>query len=352
MQHCDILVVGAGPAGSTAALEAAKNGSRVFLIDKRRILGEPVQCAEFVPKLLLNEVDISRKCIVQDVKTMKTYLQNGECTETYSPGYMLNRKIFDRELAMNAAEKGVDLRVNTLCVSKLGNKVAINEGGKKELIVPKVIIGADGSRSTVGQWINSNNSDFITALQYSVPLVSSMDFTEIYFDKRFYGGYGWLFPKGKFANVGAGVKLGVKSELNTSLSLIVKRFVTFLEKNEKVENTFLSKTGGLIPVSGPLNSVKDNILLVGDAAGQTNAITGGGIPQAIICGKIAGQIAGKAIQVGDISVLEEYKYEWQTIFWNELNRSKLRRQFLESNWGQLDKIVKKCWTAFREYYEE
>ena len=77
----------------------------------------------------------------------------------------------------------------------------------------------------------------------------------------------------------------------------------------------------------------------------------GTIPQSF-SRKIAGKIAGKAIQDGDISILKEYKYEWETIFEKELLRSKLRRQLLESNWNQLDMIVKKCWTAFREYYEE
>lgn len=352
MQGYDILVVGAGPAGSTVALEAAKNGANVLLIDKKKILGEPVQCAEFVPKLLLNEVNISKECIVQDIKGMKTYLPDGECIETYSPGFMLNRNILDRELAMKATEEGTDLRVNTLCVSKLGDKVVINENRKEEIIIPKIIIGADGPLSTVGNWIGSDNSDFITGLQYSVPLVSSMDFTEVYFNQDFFGGYGWLFPKGEFANVGIGIKRGVKSRSNISLNNLLKKFIMFLEKNEKIKNKIISRTSGLIPVGGPLNAVKDNVILVGDAAGQTHAITGSGIPQAVICGKIAGKIAGKTIHEGKISTLKEYEYEWQNVFGNELKRAQQRREFLESNWDRLDEIVKKCWTTFREYYED
>jgi len=350
--HYDILVVGAGPAGSTAAFEAAKNNAKVLLIDKKKILGEPIQCAEYIPKLLLNEIKISQSCIAQKITGMKTFLQNGECIETRSPGFMLNRDIFDKELAIKAVDNGVDLCVNTVCVSKSDNKILINRDGKKEIIIPKVVIGADGPHSTVGRWIKSSNNEFVIGLQYRVPLVSSMDFTEVYFNQDFFGGYGWFFPKGGFANVGVGIKQGVESGANNLLNNLLNGFVTFLEKNGKVENTPDLKTGGLIPVGGPLITVKDNIMLVGDAAGQTHAITGGGISQAATCGKIAGRTAVKAIDKVDISILKEYENEWQIIFGNELSRARLRRQFLESNWDHLEDIVKKCWTAFREYYEE
>ena len=79
MHTYDILVVGAGPAGSSVALEAAKNGADVLLVEKKKNVGVPVQCAEYIPKLLLNEINISQKSVVQDVYGLKTYLLNDEC---------------------------------------------------------------------------------------------------------------------------------------------------------------------------------------------------------------------------------------------------------------------------------
>ncbi|MBE9592273.1 MAG: FAD-dependent oxidoreductase, partial [Proteobacteria bacterium] len=114
MLNYDVLIVGAGPAGSSAALEAAKNGADVLLIEKKKIIGQPVQCAEFIPKLLLNEIEISHDSIAQRIKGMRTYLPDGEIVESCSPGCMLNRSVFDNELAMKAADKGADVRIDTL----------------------------------------------------------------------------------------------------------------------------------------------------------------------------------------------------------------------------------------------
>ncbi len=352
MLNCDILVVGAGPAGSSAASEAAKYGAKVLLIEKKRIIGEPVQCAEFIPKLILSEVEISRDSIVQEIRGMRTYLPNGKCVESYSPGYMLNRSMFDKELVMKATDNGAEVRINTLCSSKKEEKIFINENGRKVGVTAKVIIGADGAKSTVGKWINSVNRDFIIGMQYSVPLVSSLDFTEVYFNHDFFGGYGWLFPKGKSANVGVGVRYNSITKIDKSLSRILKKFVKVLEEDGKVKNSPFFTTSGLIPVGGPSNTVKDNIMLVGDAAGQTHPITGGGIAQAVICGEIAGKIAACAIQKEDIEMLVDYENEWKDIFGKELERAQMKRRFLESNWDKLDSIIKKCWTVFKEYYYE
>ena len=353
MLNCDILVVGVGPAGSSAASEAAKYGAKVLLIDKKKIIGEPVQCAEFIPKqLVLNEVMISRDSIAQGIKGMKTHLPNKECMESSSPGFILDRCVFDKELAMNAANNGAEIRINTQCISKEEKTIFINENGKKVDVTAKVIIGADGPKSTVGKWINSSNKDFIFGIQYSVPLVSPLEHTEVYFDQDYFGGYGWLFPKDKSANVGVGISYDPITKNDKSLSDILKKFVKELEKVGKIINRPFSTTSGLIPVGGPLNTVKENIMLVGDAAGQTHPITGGGIVPAVICGKIAGKVAAQAIQKDDIGILLNYEKEWKDIFGKQLERALTKREYLELNWNKLDKIIKKCWTAFREYYYE
>jgi len=352
MRNCDILVVGAGPGGSSAASEAAKYGAKVLLIEKKKIIGEPVQCAEFIPKLLFSEVEISHDCIVQAIRGMRTHLPNGECVESCSPGYMLNRSMFDKEIARKAADNGAVVCVNTLCRSKKEEKIFVIENGRKIGVTAKVIIGADGPKSTVGKWINSVNSDLIIGMQYSVPLVSPSDFTEIYFDQDFFGGYGWLFPKGQSANVGIGFRDNLKIKDSKSIDDLLKKFVKVLDKDGKVENRPYSTTAGIIPVGGPLKTVKDNIMLVGDAAGQTHPITGAGIAQAVICGKIAGKIAAHAIQKEDIEMLIEYERKWKDIFGTYLKRAQMKRRFLELNWDKLDGIIKKCWTVFREYYDE
>lgn len=344
----DVLVVGAGPAGSSAAYSAAKNDAKVLLIDKKKIVGKPVQCAEYIPKLLLNQVDVSNNCIAQNIKGNKTYTMNDDCFITHSPGYILHRDVFEEELVKKATDIGSTLLLQTTCVSKQDNKILIQENGEKKIVISKIIIGADGPRSTVGRFIGCENTRFLIGLQHSVPLISAKKYTRVYFHKLFYGGYAWMFPKNETANVGIGIK---QANSIDSIHKLLDDFTRVLEKKNIVINKPVMKTSGLIPVGGFLPSVKNNVLLVGDAAGQTHPITGGGIPQAVICGIIAGEVASTAVKENDVSMLHEYETQWKKIFSDELQRAKKRRETLENNWDDLDTIFKKCWITFREYYE-
>ena len=104
---------GAGPAGSSAAQAAAQKGAKVLLIDRRQRIGVPVQCAEFVPQWISRYVHFSSKCILQTIETMVTHLPDGTSYEMKSPGYMLDRSLFDKELAASADSiRGTDLHRN------------------------------------------------------------------------------------------------------------------------------------------------------------------------------------------------------------------------------------------------
>lgn len=352
---CDVLIIGCGPAGSSVAFEASKGGAETLVIEKKRSIGFPIQCAEFIPKLLLNEINITRNCIIQETKSIKIYVKGELLSEFNSPGYMLNRSIFDKELAASASNSGANgakILLNSYCLLKKDDKVLIRKGKEIIEIYPKIIIGADGPLSIVGSWVNSRNEEFLMGLQYELPLNKQLDYLEIYFDDRIVGGYGWLFPKGKLANVGIGIR-NSKNFRSTALREILNEFSNFLLKEGKIVNTPLSFTSGLIPAGGPLNkTVIENIMLVGDAAGLTHPITGGGIPQAVICGHIAGRIAAQSAKEENLNILYNYEKMWKRIYGKELERAQKQRKLLESNWKVLDlNLIRKCWPSFREYYE-
>src|SRR5674476_391233 len=116
----DVLVIGAGPAGSIAAKTAAEKGLDVLLIEKRQEIGDPVRCAEGVSKQYLKKhVEIDKKWICADLKGSRIYAPDGTKIEMAEEiaggevGYVLERKIFDRALAENAAKAGVEVRVKT-----------------------------------------------------------------------------------------------------------------------------------------------------------------------------------------------------------------------------------------------
>lgn len=351
MLECDILIVGAGPAGSSAALEASKAGLAVLMVERKRTIGQPVQCAELLPNNLLKDAYMDPRSIIQEIKTSKTFFPNGEWVEHASNTYMMDRAVFDKGLAVQAAHEGARILIRTTCISKKGEKVLLKRGSKEIEVLPKIIIGADGPKSTVGTWIASINKEFLTTLQYEVPLTSPQESIEFYFDPDFFGGYGWLFPKGKTANVGLAVRYSPQRGI-PGMHELLRKLVARLCSDKKIEDNPVSVTGGLIPVGGPVNTHAGTILLAGDAAGQTHPITGGGIGQAYACGKLAAQAAVEALRENDLRLLDKYEFTWRYILGKELKRACMKRKILESHWNELDSIIKRCWVMFREYYEE
>ncbi|MEW6684658.1 MAG: NAD(P)/FAD-dependent oxidoreductase [Candidatus Edwardsbacteria bacterium] len=338
----DIVVVGAGPAGSCVAEPAARRGAKVLILENKSTIGIPVQCAEHIPKLLAGEVSFDKRCIAQEVKSLRLNFPSGKIEEISAPGYVLDRCLFDRELAMDAINSGAELHLKTRAISYSKGKLQIQTSNRRKEIEGKIFVGADGPLSIIGQSLGRVHQRFVKAAQAEVVLKENSTTAEIFFDQKFYGGYAWLFPKGKRANAG----LGMETTSNKTLFLTLKEFLSKLEESNRIYlYSKLSVTFGLIPVSGYLDTVQENVLLVGDAAGQTNPLTGAGIASAILCGKMAGEAAVEAIISNSFSVLKEYESNWQKLFKNHLDKALKKREELLAHWHSSDfeKYLRHAW---------
>lgn len=341
-------MVGAGPAGSSAALRAARKGARVLVVERRPVIGVPVRCAEYIPAPLLGEVS-GRSFLIQSIRGMRTILPGGQETEIRAPGFTIRRDLFDQSLAEEAEKSGAEIRLSTRAISMDHGEIVLKKGnGRLSAVRARVVIGADGPHSTVGRWIGAMNRNMIPAIQARVPIAGAMDCTEVYFDKNLFGGYGWLFPKGDEANVGVGMKRG--GDQSQSIKLALDRFLFMLRENGKIQGEPLAMTAGWIPVEPAGKSTHGNIILVGDAAGQTHPITGAGVTQAVICGRKAGKWAFRALEGGDLRLLTRYEMDWRDHFGASLELAAKRRRKLEREWGRLEETLKTCWVAYREYY--
>src|SRR4030067_510282 len=345
---CDILIIGAGPAGSSAALKAAQEGAKVILIEQKKEIGVPVQCAEYIPVQLTTAIGLRDDLLIQEIHAMRTYLPDGEVVVTESLGYITDRDRFDQHLAEQAEKAGAAIRKGCKAIGFDGKRVEVDENGNRYHLEPKIIIGADGPKSTIGRWVGAENKEFASAKQYIMPLKFEMDYTEVYFRYYIHGGYGWVFPKGNKANVGIGVDIRTKLEP----SEILDRFVDELVRLGKIENKILNETGGLIPVGGIIGVRKDNVLLCGDAAGQCKSITGAGISHAVLCGGIAGEIAAKAIMDDNLNIITEYDEAVEELVAHSINHAVEKRRHLQQHWGKdtLSEALKTCWIAFEGYY--
>jgi len=128
----DIVVIGAGPAGSSAARAAAQRGVKVLLIDRRERIGVPVQCAELVSQWIARYAPFSSKSVLQTIETMVTHLPDGTYYEMKGPGYMLDRSLFDQELAASALLSGATISTETKGILLSPEGLVVEQGGKRK----------------------------------------------------------------------------------------------------------------------------------------------------------------------------------------------------------------------------
>ncbi len=352
-RRCSILVCGAGPAGSSAALAAARAGAGVLVLERRRLVGVPVRCAEYIPAPLAGSVPGGKGYIVQKTTSMRAFL-HGECIQNIAaPGCVIRRDLFDQALARAAQEAGARVLTgqNLLGLEDAeGGRILVHAeaaDGTKWDILADIVIGADGPKSRVGAHVNGTNWQMIPALQVTLPLVTPLDHTRVYFDERLCAGYAWLFPKGDVANVGLGA---VPNADRGTLAKDLKAFVEAMIREELVtKGVRPTCTGGWIPVQ-ERPCVRGNILLAGDAAGHTHPITGAGIAQAVQAGEMAGRWAARALGEGNMGLVNSYAEEWQDYYGAVLSHARKRRLAWEAHSGSLDGAIRSFWIGYREYY--
>ncbi len=349
--NCHILIIGAGPAGAAAAISAAQKGMDVVVVEQREKIGVPVQCAEYIPAPLVGQLNLGTGFVVQKVSHMRTVLPNGSTTDMAAPGFMVHRDLFDQTLAKAAQNQGARFLLSARAVERSEDGSVVikkRKTGKTVLVSPKVIIGADGPRSKTALWCGIANRNALPAIQYKMALCSPMSRTEVYLSPDFYGGYGWLFPKGETANVGLGIKR--QNESPSVIRGLLDQFAEKLKRDGKIKGNPIGATGGLIPAFTPENAVFENILLAGDAAGHTHPITGAGIFTAVSTGRMAGKWAAKAIKANDVEILQQYDHEWRDLLGDTLGRAHAKRQIMEREWDRFHQVIKSCWIGFRDYY--
>ena len=338
----DVVVVGAGPAGSMTARSAAENGVSVLLLEEHPQVGVPVHCAEGLSAngLRTSGLSPSPEVVSQEIKAVRVYAPNRRYLEVSSSertGYAINRDIFDRRLAERAVESGAELMLETraIRVIKDGGRVTgvlAEQRGEPLEIRARVVVGADGFTSVVrktsglGWWY----PDVCACAQFRLGglKLEEPEVEEFYFGSNFApGGYAWIFPKSReVANVGLGVRMIHKKPAIEYLKDFVKADPRFREAKP------ILVSGGVTPVSGLVDPMTgEGVMLVGDAAGQLIPVTGSGVHAGMAAGKIAGEVAAKAVQKGDVSrrALTEYERRYSSEWGERIRRSRKAVEMLD-----------------------
>jgi geranylgeranyl reductase family protein len=349
--HIDVLVAGLGPAGACAAAEATKARWSVVAVDRKIQAGLPVQCAELVPGPIGMEVTDVSGAREQLIESMVTFVEDAapDTVENF-PGHMIDRQAFDRHLCMMAEDAGARCVFGAAIKSvSTDGSVMLSDGTR---IVPKVIVGADGPKSRIGNAIGQVNAVLVETRQMTVRLNAPHFATDIFLSADIPGGYGWLFPKGDVANIGVGVRPQDKSRLKDLLARLHDSMIA----NDRVGAEILGYTGGPIPVGGmlkPFGYLGDTlVLLAGDAAGLTNPVTGAGINSAVLSGRRAGQYAGEFLS-GNRQADRDYLEELEDLFKPALDRALKRRGELMEKFDTgmpTHEDLRRGWIAYPQYW--
>lgn len=315
----DVLIVGAGPAGSTTARYCAGKDVNVLMIDRRSEIGYPVQCGEFLPSAKEMYTMFPRSMDLEELFSFGEDVVAGpvDHVEIVSPrgkvyrcpftGVTLDRRSSDKHLAKLATEAGAELRTKTSLLSVDGNVAKTTMGD----IGFKVLVGADGPNSKTARAMGMERP----ATRYpavTCQVDGSFDpVIKMYFGSLAPGGYAWVIPKRKGANIGAGFNPWL---LKRRPSDYFESFTSGLGLSCR------DMTMGFVPQSGPVKrTVNGSCILVGDAAGQVMPSNGGGIPIAMIAGRIAGQTVREHLVRG--LPLTEYESRWKNVLAKPLSAS-------------------------------
>jgi len=345
-KEVDLVVVGAGPGGLYAALEALKRGLSVHVFDKKEVVGTPVKCGEYFPvrkemeRLLpsaseyMGVFDVPKDAIDNTCKKLRVISPTGGEFEFDFEAFILDRTILEQTIAKEVEGLGGTIELRKSVDLFMENRTNLVGPKKGEGVAAKVVVAADGFPSKVAKSAGILTQDYMTpnnvAINYEYLMTNlSVDqsVTEMYMGTQFApGGYGWIIPKGNnSANVGIGIRTSY-SKRNDGRS-----YLNFFLNDCPLSRLKLQggKPGPMIadvlPVDGPLPiTCAGQVMAVGDAAAMVMPTNGGGIATAMISGQIAGQTSADYIQKG--TPISEYEHKWTEVMGKEMRVStKLRR---------------------------
>ena len=296
---CDVLVVGAGPAGSSTARATAKKGLKTILIEEDNEIGSPVQCAEGIGSYLFPYMPfkIPKKQLKWKIDGMYFWANNIAVKKEGGiwSGYSINRKEWDQWLASLALKQGAKIITKTKLTSlelrdnnEVEKAIAKSNGNIIEF-KPKYLVGADGVNSTVIDCLDTRKKDSIghvksyemKNLKLKYPRYEQLFFGE--FAPRVYG---YIFPLSETtANVGVGT-LYEKENLDDSFDKFIN--ISCIKKQIS-EGAVVTEKSGSAPIRASCTQlVSENVFLVGDAANQNIKPFIEGNISGIICGDVLG----------------------------------------------------------------
>jgi geranylgeranyl reductase family protein len=307
----DVVVVGAGPAGSTCARRCAELGLSTCLIEEHAAIGYPVQCAGLLSIRAFEACEVSKKPVLHEVSGARIVTSRGS-ELTFDTGrtkaYVVDRGLLDREMAIKAVQAGAEIRVKTAFSRRSGSVVVTRGMSGREEIPFRILIAADGPRSRVARELGMERPRvFLAGIQAEIPKPMAGNLVEIYPDAS-PDFFGWIIPSGK-----GRARIGLAGREH-----ICHRFIRFMEEHGR--GTCCHFVTGTIPLGVMPRTYGYQTLFVGDAAGFPKPTSGGGVYTGVRSAHHAAATAHDACSTGMTGddVLSRYEQRWKADFGREL----------------------------------
>jgi digeranylgeranylglycerophospholipid reductase len=337
----DVVVIGAGPAGSMTARLIAEKGFKTLLCEEHSSIGTPVHCTGKLSTHAFQDFSLPRETILNSVSAAKLHSPKGikfSIRKESIDSYILDRKMLDQKLVEIACSSGCELSKQTLVQDAHIDLDVVNlkirKRGISSNLKSRLIIDAEGARPILLRRVGLEEANqTLSGLQYEVTDIDihSQDCVELFFGKNIAPGFfAWIVPLNmNTARVGLAID-------NKSSSFSAKYYLDKFAKqilhhtnsrNVKIKNIY----SGTIPISGPIKrSFTNRMLVVGDSAGQIKFSSGGGIYFGLKCAKIAGKIATECLEKDTLGTnhLKQYEIMWKKVIGRELKATLFVRKII------------------------
>jgi digeranylgeranylglycerophospholipid reductase len=306
----DVIIVGAGPAGSAAAQTCAAHGLSTLCIEEHGTIGYPVQCAGLLSNAAFAECRVTGRSVLNRVSGARVITGRGSellINAKVQKAVVVDRPAVDREMAEAAANAGAEFRLKTGVCGVKGNTVLTRGAYGHEEHAFKILIAADGPRSTIARYYGMERAKvYLSGIQADISYDCDPRFVEIYPDAS-PDFFAWSIPTAP-----GRVRVGLCGQTK-----VAERFAALMKKFETSTTHLVT---GTLPLGLMPRTYGYRTLFVGDAAGFAKPTSGGGVYTGIRSARHAAAMAIKCCEQGvfDDKALSEYERRWQADFGSEL----------------------------------
>ena len=362
----EVIVVGAGPCGAAASAVLARLGHDVLMLDRQsfprdKTCGDsiPAGAVETLRQLGLGERIGSarfhpvRRILIASPRGFELEMDLTPAQDGTAGSYVVPRRIFDHLIQQYAVDCGAEFRMATVTAPLIeyGRVVGVrirSDGGRSDLR-SKVVIGADGASSVISRALGGNRvSDRHRAVAlrcYIKGLQVDTDRLEFHLLTSLRPGYAWIFPLGDGqVNVGLGMRLDRYRRGRHDLAAMLETFLATPRIQERLvgEAQVHGRSAWVLELgSRHVRRAYDGVLLIGDAAGLVNPLTGGGIRNGLTSAVLAAQVIHQSLASGDPSlrIMRRYDRLCHQAVNTEMRLSNLLQQVLRHLPGLADLMV-------------